>query len=124
MLVERKDESMGIFEKLSGLNRLAVHFASMAEPANAVLVKQTVKFGDVRYRRCVTVSIEPRGLFLWVRPPLARHIKLLIPWDHIKKTRASRLYGLPAVLMSIGDPGQGTITVYQDLFERIQANLT
>ncbi len=114
---------MGIFEKMSGLNKLAEHYSSIAHPTNAVLAKQTVKFGVVRYRSCVTVSMETHGLFLWVRPPLGRHIKLLIPWGQIKKTSASRLYWVPAVLMSIGDPEQGTITVYHNLFERIRANL-
>ena len=85
--------------------------------------KQTVKVGVVRYRGCVTVNIGTEGLFLWVRPPLGRQGKFLIPWGEIKRVKKGRLYGLQGVCLSIGDPEVGEITVYQGLFDQIKAHL-
>jgi len=124
VLAERKVNDMGIFAKVSGLNKLAEHYPATHDPGGVSQTKQTVKVGVVRYRRCVTVSIGPEGLFLWVRPLLGRQGRLLIPWDEIKQVRGSRMYGRQGVHMSIGDPEVGEITMYRDLFELMRAHLT
>ena len=123
MLVERKVNGMGVFAKVSGLNELTKHYLATHDPGGVSQTKQTVKIGVVRYRRCVTMSIGTEGLFLWVRPPLGRQGKLLIPWDEIKHVRGARLYGRQGVHLSIGDPEVGEITVYRDLFELVRAHL-
>ena len=116
---------MGVFAKVSGLNKLAEHYPATHEPGGVSQTKQTVKVGVVRYRRCVTVSIGigPEGLFLWVQPPLGRAGKLLIPWDEIGQVRGAMLYGRQGVHMSIGDPEVGEITMYRELFERLRGHL-
>ena len=111
---------MGIFSKASGLNKLIEHYPATHDPGQAGQIKQTVKIGVVRYRGCVTVSIGPEGLFLWVRSPLGRQGKLMIPWDEIVQVRKGRLYGLQGMCLSIGEPEVGEITVYQGLFEQMK----
>ena len=124
VLAERKVNDMGIFAKVSGLNKLAGHYPATHDPGEVSQIKQTVKIGVVRYRRCVTVNIGTEGLFLWVRPLLGRQGRLLIPWDEIKQFRGSRMYGRQGVHMSIGDPEVGKITMYRELFELMRAHLT
>ncbi len=115
---------MGIFSKLSGLNKLSDHYHSTNDPSGVCKTKQTVKVGIVRYRRCVTVGIGRDELFLWVSPPLGREWKLLIPWNEIRQVRGAMLYGRQGVHMSIGDPEAGEITMYRELFELLRGNLS
>lgn len=115
---------MGIFARVSGLNKLVERYPTTRDPGQAEQIKQTVKVGVVRYRGCVTVGIGTEGLFLWVRPPLGRQGKFLIPWDEIKRVKKGRLYGLQGVCLSIGDPEVGEITVYQSLFEQMKVHLS
>ena len=114
---------MGVFAKVSGLNKLAEHYPATHDPRGVSQAKQTVKVGIVRYRRCVTVSIGTEGLFLWVRPPLGRAAKVLIPWNEIRQVRGAKLYGRQGVRMSIGYPEVGEITMYRELFERVKGHL-
>ncbi len=105
------------------MDKLSEYYRATHDPGGGLQTKQTVKLGAVRYRRCVTVSMDVGGLFIWVRPPLGRQRKLLIPWDEIKTVREDRLYGRQAVFMSIGAPEVGKITVYKELFELIRVYL-
>ncbi len=111
---------MGVFARMSGLNRLAERYPATYEPSGVRQTKQTAKIGVVQYRRCVTVTISPEGLYLWVRPPLGRAGKLLIPWDEIREVQEARLYWLQGVRMTVGDPQVGEITIYRKLFERMR----
>ncbi len=110
---------MGIFEKMSGLLKLVQNYPSKSSLAHVSRVRQTVKFGVVRYRRCVRVDFNEQALFLAVDPPLGRHLKLQIPWSEIKNVRSTSLYWLPAVRLSIGDPEVGDVTIYKKLFDQI-----
>jgi hypothetical protein len=123
VLVAREINDMGVFARMSGLGKLAEHYPATHEPGGVSQTRQTLKVGGVRYRRCVTVSIGPEGLFLWIRPPLGRAGKLLIPWDEIREVGGARLYGRQGVHMSIGDPEVGNITMYRELFERVRTYL-
>ena len=114
---------MGVLANVSGLSKLFEHYPATHDPGGVSQIKQTVKFGVVRYRKCVTVRFVIEGLFLWVRPPLGRYKQLLIPWDEIKRVGGTSLYGRQGVHMSIGDPEVGEITVYRDLFELIRTFL-
>ncbi len=123
MLFERKANGMEIFYRVSGLNRLAACYSATHDPGGTCRTRQTVKVGIVRYRGCVTVGINTEGLFLWVRPPLGREGKLLIPWDEIKQVKGARLYGRKGMRMSLGDPEVGEITMYKELFEQVRKHL-
>ncbi len=114
---------MEVFAKMSGLNELIKHYPAPRDPGGVSRTKQTVQIGVVRYRRCVNVSIGTVGLFLWVRPPLGRQGRLLIPWGEIKQVRGARMYGRQGMRMSIGDPDVGKITMYRDLFELVRTYL-
>ncbi len=115
---------MGIFSKVSGLDKLSEHYHAPNDPGGVSQTKQTVKVGVVRYRRCVTVGIGRDELFLLVSPPLGREWKLLIPWNEIRQVRGARLYGRQGVHMSIGDPVVGEITMYRELFDQLRGNLS
>lgn len=115
---------MGIFSKVSGLNKLSEHYHAANDPGGVNQTKQTVKVGVVRYRRCVTVGIGRDELFLLVSPPLGRECKLLIPWNEIRQVKKATLYGRQGVHMTIGDPVAGGITMYRELFEQLRRNLS
>jgi len=114
---------MGVFEKLSSLHKLAQQYPSASDPAHISRVRQTVKFGVVRYRRCVGVGFDAQGLSLAVSPPLGKRMDLFIRWSEIKNVRSARLYWLPAVCLSIGSPEVGDIIIYKRLFEHIRGFL-
>ena len=105
--------------RVSGWTELVKLYPADGMPTGEKYVRQTVQFGTVRYRRCVMVSIDPLGLWIWVRAPLARFRPLFIPWDRIKRTQETRLYSRKAVQLSIERSSAATITVYRELFEEM-----
>jgi len=108
----------GIFAKHSGVTGLARRYPVTQQPG-AVLAKQTVKVGSVRYRSCVDVNIGESGLYLGVHPPLLEQGDMFIPWEEIKGARKTRLYSRKAVRLSIGEPEFGSVTLYEGLYERV-----
>lgn len=114
---------MGIFAGISGLNRLVEKYLVKEYPEGKELVRQTVQFGLVRYRNCVTVIINIQGLYLKVSPPLSSSSEMLIPWDEIKRISHTRLYGSKAIQLSLGFSGKDNLIVYNELFELIQSYL-
>jgi hypothetical protein len=115
---------MGLFGHVSGLTRLAQQYPAAERPEGVERLKQTVKIGAVRYRRCVTVNVSPQGLYLRVQPPLSRYPAVLIPWDEVKGTRRARLYGRRGIRLSIGRPEVGAVTMYEELFRLMQPYLS
>ena len=113
----------GIFAKHSGLAGLARRYPVSQPPTGAMLTKQTVKVGSVRYRRCVDVGIGEGGLYLGVHPPLLAKGDMLIPWEEIKGARKTRLYSRRAVRLSIGEPEFGSVTLYEGLYEQAAPHL-
>jgi hypothetical protein len=109
----------GIFAKYSGLTNLAQRYPVTQLPTGAMLIKQTVKVGAVRYRRCVDVSIGEGGLYLGVHPPLLKQGDMLIPWEEIKGAQKTRLYSRKAVRLSIGEPEFGSVALYKALYEQV-----
>ena len=102
---------------------LAKQYPADGLPAGRRHARQTVQVGAVRYRRCVTVGIDPLGLWLWVQPSLVRFHPLFIPWDEVKRTQETRLCSRKAVQLVIGEPSVATITVYRKLFEDLSPYL-
>ena len=105
-----------LFAKASGLNKLADLYPAGGEPGGQRYTRQTVKVGAVRYRRCVTINVNPGGLYLLVRPTLGKHQSILIPWKEIKRIEKRRLYWDSARQLLIGDPKVATVTVFTSLF--------
>ena len=113
----------GFFGRIGSLDGLARRYPATHQPQGDQLTKQTVRFGPVRFRRCVTVSIEPEGLYLWVRPIMSNYTPILIPWDEVKAIQEAIIYWQKAVQMSIGTPLVATVAVKMKLFRLIEPHL-
>jgi hypothetical protein len=104
-----------------GWNRLAEYFPANRQPAGTVFRKQTIQVGSVAYKNCTTVVVSSQGLFLEANLPLfSRLTPLLIPWDSIGGLREGSLYWKKTVILSIGQPESGTVTLFRDLYEKIE----
>lgn len=80
---------------------------------------QTVQVGNVVAKRCATVGIGPRGLFLKVP---WRHA-VLIPWGDIRGVDPTTLHWQEAVSLTVGDPPSAKLTFYREDFEPMRAHL-
>jgi hypothetical protein len=104
-----------------GWNRLAEHFPATRQPAGTVFRKQTIQVGSVAYKNCATVVPAAEGLYLAVQIPFfSRLTALLIPWERIQGQREGSLYWKKTVILSIGSPEIGTVTLFRDLYEKIK----
>jgi len=104
-----------------GWTRLAEKFPAPFQPEGTVFKKQTIQVGSVAYKNCATVVVSSQGLFLEANLPLfSRLTPLLIPWDGIGGLREGSLYWKKTVILSIGQPESGTVTVFKDLYNKIQ----
>ena len=113
----------GFFARLSGYDQLKKRYPASGKLEGPAYARQTVQIGPVRYRRCVTVHISDRGLYLQPRILLTRYPPVLIPWDEIKRVTDSRIYWARAKRLSIGEPEVGTVTVPMGLYALIQPRL-
>jgi hypothetical protein len=98
----------------------ASHYATNIEPAGQRFTHQTIRFGVVRFRNCVTVIIGPAGLYLrtWVATQ-----PLLVPWSAMLTARGTMLYLKPAVELVTNAPGNPCFTVPAYLFEPMRPYL-
>jgi hypothetical protein len=115
-----------IFAHASGWAALARLYRATFVPIQAVLQRQTIKVGGVRWRFSATVGISPSGLYLSVNPfkwPISRfvqHPPLLIPWADIKVVGSGHIYLLmPAIVLSIGSPEIALVNVTSNVYEAI-----
>jgi hypothetical protein len=108
-----------------GWGRLARAYPATQTPPAHFLDRQTVVAGRVIYRNCVRVGISDEGLFLELSShfPVPKRPALLIPWNEFKHRDNARLYWQEAILLRLGDPLVGTITLPMNLFERIRPSL-
>jgi hypothetical protein len=103
-----------------GWTRLAEKFPGPAQPAGTVFRKQTLQVGSVAYKNCTTVIPATQGLYLAVKIPFfSRLAPLLIPWESIRGLREGSLYWKKTVILSIGQPEIGTVTIFMDLYDKI-----
>ncbi len=107
---------MGLFARISGLNKLVERFPVEKRPEGEELIKQTVQIGLVRYRSCVTVIISGAGLYLSVKQPLSTSSELFIPWNEIKRISSAKLFGRGGSRLSLGIQGEADLVVYDALF--------
>ena len=98
-------------------------FQTDVQPEGKVFEKQTIGLSRILpYRNITTVCISPAGLYLSMR--LFRwNPRVLIPWDQIKKIQRTRLYGVAAFELLIGNPPYITIKVYPSIFSEIKPYL-
>ena len=107
-----------------GVSELAKAFQTTAEPEGEVYQRQTVGLGRMlRYRGCVSVSVSPQGLYLFIRTFRGRIPPVLIPWNQITGVSRARLYGRDAVSLSVGTPNMVAIRVYSGLFSGMRPYL-
>jgi hypothetical protein len=101
-----------------GWRPLTEMYATPNLPAGLVIQRQTVKVGAVTYKRCVTAGIADEGLYLtiWRRT-------VLIPWSEFKGIGQARLHWQRVPVLTVGNPSVATITVTNDLFERMRGRL-
>ena len=109
--------------QMSGLTTLARLYPADDRPEGQEYVRQTVQIGAIRYRRCVTVCVNPQGLYLWVQPRLVQVRPIFIPWREVKRTQGARLYGRAAVRLVINGLKATTIVVYENLFQVVSPYL-
>jgi hypothetical protein len=104
-----------------GWNRLAEHFPATRQPAGIVFRKQTIQVGSVAYKNCASVIPSDEGLYLAVKIPFFSRLNpLFIPWESIRAEREGSLYWRKTVILSIGSPEIGTVTLFRDLYEKIE----
>lgn len=110
------------FGNISGLKRLAQHFPAAAPP-EALYRKQRIAVGRVYFYRNAEIGITDRGLYLWVRPFLAKYAPLLIPWRELHNPQATLLRLIRAVRLTVGNPEVSTLTFTEDFFREIRGRL-
>ncbi len=109
------------FGNLAKMPELALRYQVKVQPEGELLTKQTLMIGQVRYRSCVDVSVNPGGFFFTVKAPFSKYESILIPWTDVTGVADSRLYNMPAKTLTIGNIT--TITVKPDIWERIRGYL-
>jgi hypothetical protein len=115
---------MRLFDRFSHLPALITQYATTQDPQGEDLSRQTIQIGAVRYRNCVTVTIDERGLFLCIDTVFKKYPRICIPWKAFKTTQPSRIYARPARQCSIGEPAVGTLRIPESLFRKMGPYLT
>ena len=82
-----------------GWQVLASRYAVDQAPPDEVSHHLTVKIGAIVYKNCVSLAIEPGGLFL-----AKGKSKLLIPWEQLQWTTPVMLYWQKWPTFSVGQP--------------------
>ena len=104
-----------------GWSLLGGHFTASFQPAGEFVRRQTIQVGRVVYKRCATVGVTSPGLYLEVKIPFSSRLKpLLIPWERIKRVREGNLHWKKTMILSIGEPEIGTVTLFLDLFAQVR----
>lgn len=108
-----------------GWGGLALAYGAPEAPSGQILKHETLVVGKILYRNCVTVGLTEGGLGLATDVPfgLFRKPALFIPWTEVAEEESARLYWQEAVLLRLGTPVVGSITVPMRLYEKIRAFL-
>ena len=116
----------GVLVRASGLPALIERYRTDSPPPPDVLRLQTVAVGKVNYKNCVTLGISNTGLYVnlgGVPLIMPRTPPLLIPWADLRKTEERRLFWRACSELAIGQPPIGTLTVFDDAFQRMRPYL-
>ncbi len=111
--------------RLSRLKELSACYAAplQTERFNRTFNWRTLKLGDVQWKRCVDIALQPRGLYLAIHKTFAQVTPLLIPWQDLHFEKEARLYYRPAVALTIGSPAITTLTVFSEVYEQMRLYL-
>lgn len=107
------------FKGSGGWDRLAKVYATTRNLPARVSRRQNFVVGQVVYRRSMTAGWDDTGLYLELGFPLSifDRRRLFIPWTEFKRVEEGRLFWRKAVLLFLGEPLIGTITVPIELFD-------
>ena len=109
-----------LFSRLCGWPRLAARYRAPCEPPGQKLTGQSLGIGAIRFRNSMTLSIGSEGLYLsalLLRPPL------LIPWREFGWGGETKIYGKPAIRLTVGHPEVGAITLWAGQYAAIRPHL-
>jgi hypothetical protein len=110
---------------IGGWPRLAERYPATRPPQGQVLSWQTVRIGAVRYRFIAQIAIEPSGLYLATGSvaPFLKNPPVFIPWSAFTRVEKSLLYWGSARRLTVDQPPLGTITVWNNLFDKMRPYL-
>jgi hypothetical protein len=117
----------GALVRASGLPALIERYRTDSPPPPNALRRQTVAVGKVNFKNCVLLGIGDAGLYLdfgGVPLVMPRKPPVLIPWGDLRKTGERRLFWKACSELSIGQPSLGTITVFDEAFQRMRPHLS
>jgi len=112
-----------LFGHTSGLDKLAALYPATSPPEGPMYRRQWMAVGPVYYKNSADISVGPRGLYVWVRPFLAKYDPVLIPWTELRDPRGAILYWQRAVRLTVGNPQVTTLVFTEWLFREMSSFL-
>ncbi len=104
--------------------KLIQAFQTDVQPEGKVFKKQTIGLSRIlRYRNITTVCVSPVGFYLSIGRLFGWNPRVLIPWDQIKKVQKTRLYGVDAFELLMGNSPYITVKIYPSIFSEIEPYL-
>lgn len=102
----------------SGWGKLADVYTTGRAPPTSLSRRHSFVVGQVLYRNSVTAASDREGLYLKLGQPLSWFEKraLFIPWTEFKSVETGRIFWRDAMVLWIGAPPIGSITVPMDFF--------
>lgn len=99
--------------KTDGFARIVNSFEQMPFPSNAEVLKTTVQVGSIRYRQCASILFDNSGIFIHIKYVFKNFPTTFIPWNSIKETKKSTLYGLSAIQFDFVNQNLPSMLVYE-----------
>ncbi len=105
-----------LFSKASGLAKLAEYYKIDPLPAKVCIPNQTLRIGQVRYRRCVRVNSSEIGFYFLVKLPFSKAQPIMIPWKDFRQSGTTKVYWETAIKFVVGKPFIAEIAVPMPLY--------
>jgi hypothetical protein len=105
-------------EATGGWGKLAEVYGTNNPPTGQITKGETIQFGAVTYKRCVTLAVAEEGLCVSICRKTA-----LIPWAEFKGIGQATLYWQKVPMLTVGDPPVATMTVPVAVFDVMRAKL-
>ena len=102
----------------AGIAKLVTAFKAEPFPISGKRLKTTLQVGSIRYRKCASIMIVKKGVYVEVKYVFRAYPTIFIPFASIKEIKQATLYGLKARQFIFKDPGTPSIVFYEtDLLE-------
>ena len=101
------------FPKIKGMATLVAVFKAKPFPNERIIQKTTVKVGSVRYRKCASLFIDEKGLYLSVSYIFKAYPTIFIPWSTIENAGETTLYGMKAMQFRFIDSDTPSVICYK-----------